>query len=175
MEFHFSNVAIAKNVSNNQILCIFLFRKQKWHNHRWNGNISQDLWAVVILCSFDTLDLYISFWYKINLISVDKLFFFNVGPPKEDIFFDHLSSSSSSCLFGYFHFYVNKYFWSRRLAFFEAPSAGSRLIRFHGNQQDNVGIPSAKRKREVTGIWTADLLGTRQVWRPLDHDAPPTS
>ena len=61
-----------------------------------------------------------------------------------------------------------------RLAVFEAPRAGSLIIRFHGNQQDNVGIPSAKRKREVTGIWTADLLGTRQVWRPLDHDAPPT-
>ena len=67
-----------------------------------------------------------------------------------------------------------RFFSSRRLAFFEAPGAGSCLICFHGSQWDNVGIPSAKRKRGTTGIWTADLLGARQLWRPLDHDAHPS-
>ena len=45
-----------------------------------------------------------------------------------------------------------RFFSCRRLAFFEAPGAVSRLIRFHGNQQDNVGIPSAKRKEERRGF-----------------------
>ena len=51
---------------------------------------------------------------------------------------------------------INSYLYIHFNNFFTPHSpldgAGSRLIRFHGNQRDNVGIPSAKRKREATGI-----------------------
>ena len=51
---------------------------------------------------------------------------------------------------------LSLFFSSSRFVFFEAPGAVSRLIRFHGSQQNTVGIPSAKRKRGTTGIRTAN-------------------